>query len=41
MKAADIRTKTLDELIAIDGLGPAKVERFGWELLDIVRRYDQ
>jgi len=34
------RPKNLDELLAIDGLGPAKVDRFGWELLDIVRRYD-
>lgn len=34
------RPKTLDELYEIDGMGPAKVDRFGWELLDIVRRYD-
>ncbi|MCP4444633.1 MAG: ATP-dependent DNA helicase RecQ [Myxococcales bacterium] len=34
------RPKSLDELYEIDGLGPAKVEQFGYELLDIVRRYD-
>lgn len=34
------RPRTLEDLYDIDGMGPAKVERFGWELLDIVRRYD-
>jgi len=35
------RPRTLKELEAIVGLGPAKIDRFGLELLDIVRRYDQ
>ncbi len=30
---------SLDALLKIPGLGPAKVERFGAEILDIVRRY--
>ncbi len=34
------RPKSLEALHEIDGLGPAKVEQFGWDLLDIVRRYD-
>ena len=34
------RPKSIEALYEIDGLGPAKVEQFGYELLDIVRRYD-
>ncbi len=34
------RPRSLQELYEIDGMGPAKVDRFGWDLLDIVRRYD-
>ena len=34
------RPKSLEQLHEIDGMGPAKVDRFGWDLLDIVRRYD-
>jgi ATP-dependent DNA helicase RecQ len=34
------RPTTLDALEALEGMGPSKVERFGWELLDIVRRYE-
>ena len=30
---AATRPKTTDELLAISGIGPAKVERFGAELL--------
>ncbi len=33
------RPKSLEQLYEIDGLGPAKVEQFGYDLLDIVRRY--
>ena len=33
------RPTTLSELARIPGLGPAKVERFGDDLLDLVRRY--
>jgi ATP-dependent DNA helicase RecQ len=32
------RPQTLEELALIPGLGPAKVERFGEEILDLVRR---
>lgn len=34
------RPKSLEELYEVDGLGPAKIDQFGWDLLDIVRRYD-
>jgi len=34
------RPKSLEQLYEVDGLGPAKVDQFGWDLLDIVRRYD-
>ena len=34
------RPQSLEALHQIDGMGPAKVDRFGWDLLDIVRRYD-
>jgi ATP-dependent DNA helicase RecQ len=40
LQLEESKPKTLDELYEIDGMGPAKVDRFGWELLDIVRRYD-
>jgi ATP-dependent DNA helicase RecQ len=40
LQLEETRPKTLEQLYEIDGLGPAKVDRFGWELLDIVRRYD-
>jgi ATP-dependent DNA helicase RecQ len=33
------RPRTRTELLRIPGLGPAKIERFGDEILDIVRRY--
>ncbi len=33
------RPATQDDLLQIPGLGPAKVERFGDDILDIVRRY--
>jgi len=33
------KPQTLDELMAVPGLGPARVERFGEELLNILRRY--
>ncbi len=33
------RPRTLDELGTIPGLGPAKLERFGDDLLDLVRRH--
>lgn len=35
------RPSRLDQLPAIDGLGPVKIERFGWDILDIVRRYEE
>ncbi len=38
--AIDVRRpRTLDELGSIPGLGPAKLERFGDDLLDLVRRH--
>jgi ATP-dependent DNA helicase RecQ len=40
LQLEETRPKTLEQLYEIDGMGPAKVDRFGWELLDIVRRYD-
>ncbi len=40
LQLEETRPKTLEALYEIDGMGPAKVDRFGWELLDIVRRYD-
>ncbi|MBT8494540.1 MAG: HRDC domain-containing protein, partial [Deltaproteobacteria bacterium] len=33
--------QSVDDLLKIPGLGPAKVERFGDDILDIVRRYGQ
>ena len=33
------RPQSLSELLAVPGLGPAKVERFGDDILDIVRRF--
>ena len=35
------RPKTLDALSDIHGLGPAKIERFGFDILKIVKNYDQ
>ena len=35
------RPKTLDQLNEIHGLGPAKIERFGFDILKIVKNYDQ
>lgn len=34
------RPQSVEALYEIAGIGPAKVDRFGWDLLDIVRRYD-
>jgi ATP-dependent DNA helicase RecQ len=31
--------RTLEDLARVPGLGPAKVERFGEDILDLVRRY--
>ena len=33
------RPQSLSALLQIPGLGPAKVERFGDDILDIVRRF--
>ena len=33
------RPTSLEALLRIPGLGPAKVERFGNDILDIVRRF--
>ena len=33
------RPTTLDALARVPGLGPAKIERFGAELVDMVRQY--
>ena len=35
------RPTTLAELARIPGLGPAKIERFGEDILELVRRYDR
>jgi ATP-dependent DNA helicase RecQ len=39
-RIAAAKPRTIDELLAVDGVGQAKVRRYGDELLETVRRHE-